>query len=113
MVLNLFHGSKIYFRFVHCKYSFTTSIKKIENCPRNIEIVTKEEKTNTKVPALWNHGMLDNRNRNIRRSLIQTLREECRQEMKFTEDDVKKEKNSLSINSTNRVPPIVLGNSSL
>ena len=93
MVLNLFHGSKIYFCFVHCKYFFTTSIKKIENCPRNIGSVTKEEKTNTKVaftseerktliafyqnnPALWNLGMLDNRNRNIRRLLIQTLREE-------------------------------------
>ena len=44
-------------------------------------------------PALWNHGMVEYRDRNIRRSLIQKLVEQF--DEKFTEEDIKKEWNSL------------------
>ena len=44
-------------------------------------------------PALWNHGMLEYRDRNVRRALIQKLVEEF--DEKFTEEDIKKEWNSL------------------
>ena len=45
-------------------------------------------------PALWNHGMLEYRDRNIRRALIQKVLVEEFDE-KFTEEDIKKEWNSL------------------
>ena len=44
-------------------------------------------------PALWNHGMVEYRDGNIRRSLIQKLVEQF--DEKFTEEDIKKEWNSL------------------
>ena len=44
-------------------------------------------------PAFWNHGMVEYRDRNIRRSLIQKLVEQF--DEKFTEEDIKKEWNSL------------------
>ena len=44
-------------------------------------------------PALWNHGMVEHRDRNIRRSLTQKLVEQF--DEKFTEEDIKKEWNSL------------------
>ena len=44
-------------------------------------------------PALWNHGMIEHRDRNIRRALIQKLCEEF--DKKFIEDDIKKEGNVL------------------
>ena len=40
-------------------------------------------------PALWNHGMVEYRDRNIRRSLIQKLVGQF--DEKFTEEDIKKE----------------------
>ena len=45
-------------------------------------------------PALWNHGMIEYRDRNIRRALIQKLCEEF--DEKFTEDEIKREWNVLS-----------------
>ena len=45
-------------------------------------------------PALWNHGMTEYRDRNIRRALIQKLCEEF--DEKFTEDEIKREWNVLS-----------------
>jgi len=44
-------------------------------------------------PLLWNHGLTKYRDRNIRRALIQKLVEDL--DDKFTEDDIKKEWNSL------------------
>ena len=44
-------------------------------------------------PVLWNHGMVEYRDRNIRCSLIQKLVEQF--DEKFTEEDIKKEWNSL------------------
>ena len=45
------------------------------------------------IPVLWNHRMVEYRDGNIRRSLIQKLVEQF--DEKFTEEDVKKEWNSL------------------
>ena len=44
-------------------------------------------------PPLWNHGLADYRDRNIRRALIQKLYEDL--DDKFTEEDIKKEWNVL------------------
>ena len=44
-------------------------------------------------PPLWNHGLADYRDRNIRRALIQKLCEDL--DDKFTEEDIKKEWNVL------------------
>ena len=44
-------------------------------------------------PPLWNHGIEAYRNRDIRRSLLEKLRESL--DEKFTEEDIKKECNAL------------------
>ena len=44
-------------------------------------------------PAIWNHGMIEYRDRDISCALIQKLCEEF--DEKFTEDDIKKEWNVL------------------
>ena len=45
-------------------------------------------------PALWNHGIVEHRDRNLRRALLQKLALEF--DEKFSEEEIKKEWNTLS-----------------
>ena len=67
--------------------------------PKNLRVsfATEEQETLTNFyhtnPPLWNHGLLEYRDRDTRRALLLKLCDEL--DGKFTEEDIKKEWNSL------------------
>ena len=67
----------------------------LKNEPKTNKVAFTSEKQETRItfyqtnPALWNYGMIEYIDRNVRRALIQKLCEEF--DKKFTEDDIKKE----------------------
>ena len=70
-----------------------------ENGPMQKAVFTTEEREILITfyeanPALWNHGMVEYRDRNLRRALLQKLVLEFDQ--KFSEEEIKKEWNTLS-----------------
>ena len=71
----------------------------LKNEPKINKVAFTSEKQETRIafyqtnPALWNHGMIEYIDPNVRRALIQKLCEEF--DKKFTEDDIKKEQNVL------------------
>ena len=66
----------------------------LKNEPKTSKVAFISEERKTLItfyqinPALWNHGMIEYRDRNIRRALIQKLCEEF--DGKFTENGLKK-----------------------
>ena len=75
-------------------WKFYESMLFLKNEPKTNKVALTSEEHETFItfyqtnPALWNHGMIEYRDRNIRRALIQKLCEEI--DEKFTEDDIKK-----------------------
>ena len=78
---------------------FYESMLFLKNEPKINKVAFTNEECETLItfyqtnPALWNHGMIEYRDPNIQRGLIQKLCEEFNK--KFTKDDIKNEWNVL------------------
>ena len=80
-------------------WKFYESMLFLKNEPKTNKVAFTSEERETLITfeqtnqALWSHGMIEYRDRNIRRALIQKLCKEF--DKKFTEDVIKKEWNVL------------------
>ena len=106
----VFHGLRASYLREHKKYKDGNLPKKTwkfyesmlflsENGPMQKAVFTTEEREILITfyeanPVLWNHGMVEYRHRNLRRALLQKLVLEF--DEKFSEEEIKKEWNTLS-----------------